>query len=138
VTSVNLVDLIAAKALEQLEATVEPRITAAAAEARATAERQISEWLNQNGGQVTVAPNAVPDKTDARNRAQRTAIQGVISTVVVAVLLAVSGVIGGDGFDWTNLSDWKAVGGAVLGAVLMTVTAYVHRLVSPPGSEPKG
>jgi hypothetical protein len=134
VTSTNLVDLVAAKALEQLEGTVEQRVNAAVAELRATAERQMADWLG-NGGQVVLPPNAVPDKTDARNRAQRTVIQGVISTVVVAVLLAISGVIGGDGFDWTNLGDWKAVGGAALGAVLMTVTAYVHRLVSPPGSD---
>lgn len=131
-TSTNPYELIAERALEQLEAKFEPRITAAAAEAKATAEKQIAEWLG-NGGQVVIAPTSVPDKTDARDRARRTAIQGVISTVIVGVLLAVAGVIGGTGFDFTNLSDWKAVGGAAVGAVLATLTAYVHRLVSPPG-----
>ncbi len=122
----SAIELIADRMLEQIE----PQITAAAADARAKAEQQIAEWL---GSGTVVVPNGVPDKADAKNRALRTAIQGVISTVVVGVLLAVAGVIGGDGFDWTNAADWKAVGGAAIGAVLMAGTAYVHRLVSPPG-----
>ncbi|MBF6277064.1 hypothetical protein [Nocardia nova] len=138
-TGTNVVDLVAKQVLTQIESQVETRITAAATaaatEARAAAERQITEWLG-DGGQVVLSTGDKPDKADARDRARRTAIQGAISTVVVGVLLAVAGVIGGNGFDFTNLSDWKAVGGAAIGAVLAVVTAYVHRLVSPP-DEPK-
>ena len=127
----TVVDLVTARVVDQFRELVEPRILEAIEDARLSAEHRISEILVSTpvGDPVPV----VDQKSDARDRARRTAIQGAISTVVVAVLLAVAGVIGGGGFDYTNLSDWKAVGGAAIGAVLATVTAYVHRLVSPPG-----
>lgn len=127
----TVVDLVTARVVDQFRELVEPRILEAIQDARLSAEHRISEILVSTpvGGPTPV----VDQKSDARDRARRTAIQGAISTVVVAVLLAVAGVIGGSGFDYTNLSDWKAVGGAAIGAVLATLTAYVHRLVSPPG-----
>ncbi|RJO72980.1 hypothetical protein D5S18_22155 [Nocardia panacis] len=133
----NVVDLVAKQVLSQIESQIEPRVTAAATaaaeEARAAAEQQITQWLG-DGGQIVIATGA-EGTADARDRAVRTIIQGAVSTVVVAVLLAVASVIGGNGFDWTNAADWKAVGGAAIGAVLTAVTAYVHRLVKPPAGQ---
>ncbi|NKY48028.1 hypothetical protein [Nocardia cerradoensis] len=126
----TVAEVAAGLALEKIRDQIEPRITAAVTETREAAQRQITEWL-QSGAPAAVS-GAVDGKADARDRAQRTAIQGAISTVVVAILLAVAGVIGGAGFDFTDAGDWKAVGGAAIGAVVTVVTAYLHRLVKPP------
>lgn len=131
----NVVDLVTEKVMETIGDQIEARAVQAAADAKAAAERQIGEWLKSNA--PTPVP-AVDGKADAKNRATRTVIQGAISTVVVAVLLAIVGVIGGDGFDFTTAADWKAVGGAAVGAVVMTVTAYLHRIISPPGGSGDG
>ncbi|WP_067671836.1 hypothetical protein [Nocardia miyunensis] len=122
----NVVDLVTANVLEKLAEHIED----ATRTVQAAAEKQISESL------AALTPVPMSANADARDRAQRTAIQGAVATVVVAVLLAVAGVIGGSGFDITNAGDWKAVGGAALGAVVTVVAAYVHRLVAPPQELP--
>ncbi|MGW5514258.1 hypothetical protein [Nocardia africana] len=129
----TLAEVAAGLALEKIRDQIEPRITAAVTETREAAHKQITEWLQS--GAPAVVSGAVDGKADARDRAQRTVIQGALSTVVVAVLLAVAGVIGGTGFDFTSAGDWKAVGGAALGALFTAVTAYVHRLVKPPAGQ---
>lgn len=123
--SKNVVDLVTDRVLERLS----ERIDDATRTIQAAAEKQISDSL-------AAIPTPVPANADARDRAQRTAIQGAFATVVVAVLLAVAGVIGGGSFDFTNAGDWKAVGGAALGALVTAVAAYVHRLVAPPQELP--
>lgn len=125
----NVVDMVTDRVMGQLRAEIGAHVQAAAeqviADVQQTAEHQIGEFLSG------LVPEPAPT-ADAADRAQRTAIQGVISTVVVAVLLAVAGVIGGGAFDWSSGASWTAVGGAALGAVVTAVTAYIHRLVSPP------
>ncbi|WP_328439096.1 hypothetical protein [Nocardia puris] len=126
----NVVDLVRDQVLEQIQG----RIDAAVRDAEADARRRLETFLADlpRPGEEPPDPRA-----DARERATRTALQGAVATIAVAVLLAVAGVIGGGEFDVTSAGDWKAVAGAAIGAVIAAGTAYVQRLVSPPrgGSE---
>ena len=131
-TQKNVVDLVADKVIEDFHTQIEPRIAEVIEDARAAVDQRVTDFLVSVP--ITAAP-PVDHKTDAKDRAQRTVIQGLVSTVVVAVLLAITGVIGGDGFDIASASDWKAVGGAALGALLTAGVAFVHRLVTPPKGE---
>lgn len=130
----NVVDLVTRQVLEQLPQWAGRQVDRALADARAEASAQFAQFLAdlETSGPAPAAPVEV--KSDARDRAQRTAIQGVVATVVVGVLLAVAGVIG-DGFDFTSGEAWKTVLGAALGAVVAAGTAYVQRLVSPPRNQ---
>ncbi|MCM6777927.1 hypothetical protein NDR87_31485 [Nocardia sp. CDC159] len=130
----NVVDLVADEVIARLREEIASHIAYAAdmarADVHAAARQQFAEFLATLPAPGSAA--AVPAKMDARERAQRTAVQGAVATVAVAVLLAVAGAISGDGFDWASSGDWKAVAGAALGAGIAAGAAYVQRLVSPP------
>lgn len=128
----TVADVVFERLNEEYHDQIAPRLDEVVENARATAEQKITELVMN---MPIAASPPVDHKTDARDRAQRTVIQGALSTVVVAVLLAITGVIGGDGFDIASASDWKAVGGAALGALLTAGMAFVHRLVTPPKGE---
>lgn len=68
---------------------------------------------------------------DARSRAVRTVVQGLISVALVAVAgVVVDQVTPGE------VVDWVALGGAVATAAGTAIAAYVHRLLD--GDEPRG
>lgn len=69
--------------------------------------------------------------SDARSRAVRTVVQGLISVALVAV----AGVVV-DQVTPGQVVDWVALGGAVATAAGTAVAAYVHRLLD--GDEPRG
>lgn len=121
----NVVDLVTEAVLKQVGAQFDAVVRDAQEDARRRWETFLADLPRP--GEVVEDPRA-----DARQRAARTAIQGAIGTVVVAVLLAVAAVIGGGEFDATSAGDWQAVAGAALGAAVAAITAYVQRLVSPP------
>ncbi|BCK58400.1 hypothetical protein [Nocardia wallacei] len=131
----NVVDLVTRQVLERLPEWAGHQVDRALADARAEARARFEEFLAdlETTGPAPAAPPEV--KSDARDRAQRTAIQGAVATVVVAVLLAIAGVVGGSGFDFTSGEAWKTVLGAALGAVVAAGTAYVQRLISPPRNQ---
>lgn len=131
----NVVDLIKAAVLEQIreqvDGAVEDAVRTAQDQARARLDALIAEAPHIIGEAGTVELESADPRPDARNRAARTAFQGAIATVMVAVVLAVAGAIGGD-FDFTSGGDWKAVAGAAIGAAVAAGAAYVQRIVSPP------
>ncbi|RBO82060.1 hypothetical protein [Nocardia puris] len=122
----NVVNLVREQVLEQIESRIAAVVSAAEADARRRLETFLADLPRP--GEEPPDPRA-----DARERATRTALQGALATVVVAVLLAAGTVIAGDGFDFTSGGDWKAVAGAALAAAIAAGTAYVQRLVAPPG-----
>ena len=62
-------------------------------------------------------------KTDAKNRALRTFVQGVLIDLLIAIALTAHGILTAEeGFSWTVL------GMAVLKTVLTTLTSYVMRI----------
>lgn len=70
-----------------------------------------------------------PESTrDARNRAIRTVIQGLLTDVLVAVAIVV--------YDALQTSahspDWKLLGMSVVKTVMITVASYVMRKLRPP------
>lgn len=63
--------------------------------------------------------------SDARSRAVRTVVQGLISVALVAV-----GAVVVDQVTPGEVVDWVALGAAVATAAGTAITAYVHRLLS--------
>ncbi|MBF6326757.1 hypothetical protein IU451_30130 [Nocardia cyriacigeorgica] len=134
----NVVDLVTRAVLERLRAEGVGRVDDIVRAAQADAQRRLDEFLRTLPTMPLPEPEPVDVKTDARERAGRTALQGAIATALVAAVLAVAGVIGGDGFDITSGGDWKAVAGAAIAAVVAAGAAYVQRLVKPPRSTDRG
>ncbi|WP_280447819.1 hypothetical protein [Nocardia cyriacigeorgica] len=134
----SVVDLVTRAVVERFHAEAAGRIDAAVRAAQAEAQQRVDEFLRGLPTMPLPEPEPADTKADARERAGRTALQGVVATVLVAVVLAVAGVIGGDGFDITSGGDWKAVAGAAIAAVVATGAAYVQRLVKPPRSTDRG
>lgn len=134
----NVVDLVTAAVVERLRAEGVGRVDDIVRSAQADAQRRLDEFLRSLPTMALPEPEPVDTKADARERAGRTALQGAAATVLVAVVLAIAGVISGDGFDITSGGDWKAVAGAAIAAVVATGAAYVQRLVKPPRSTDRG
>ncbi|WP_280438935.1 hypothetical protein [Nocardia cyriacigeorgica] len=131
-TPTNVVDLVARTVLERLRAEGVTRVDDIVRATQADAQRRLDEFLRTLPTMPLPESEPVDTKADARERAGRTALQGAIATALVAVVLAVAGVIGGDGFDITSGGDWKAVAGAAVGALVAAGAAYVQRIVKPP------
>ena len=68
---------------------------------------------------------------DARSRAVRTIVQGLISVALVAV-----GAVVVDQVTPGQVVDWVALGTAVATAAGTAITAYVHRLLSGVDLDP--
>jgi len=75
----------------------------------------------------------VPPSTevDARNRAARTFVQGLVTDVVGAVALALVPALSGSDFAWSR-GYWLAVAGLAAKTAILTAVSYVARKVSPP------
>lgn len=79
----------------------------------------------------TAAPAPVSARPDARNRALRTFLQGLlldVAAATVVVLLATFSTI-----EWTG-AYWLAVAGLVGKTVLMATVSYLARRLVPPPS----
>ena len=68
---------------------------------------------------------------DARSRAVRTIVQGLISVALVAV-----GAVDVDQETPGEVVDWVALGTAVATAAGTAITAYVHRILSGVDLDP--
>lgn len=78
-------------------------------------------------------------KSDAKNRAWRTVLQGIVPLVVIpaadAALQVLINALGTGGkFDWGQVS--ASAGVAALTAGLMAYSAYLHRMVLDPSAVP--
>lgn len=118
------VDRIAAQVLSDVQKRAAAAVEAAAAEAVAVAQSAVAAGVGEAVAQ--------PIRNDAKNRAWRTAVQGLIATVVVSVLVALSALASGGGLDLFSSEGWKVVIGTVSGAAIMAVSSYVQRVVNPP------
>ena len=76
---------------------------------------------------------ALPAGADARNRAWRTAAQGVLVDLLAAVALAVGPALAGADFAWTR-AYWLTIGGLAAKTAIQTVVSYAARKVLPPPS----
>lgn len=81
----------------------------------------------------SINPIPVPPSTeaDAKNRALRTFVQGLLTDVIGAVVLAVGPALAGADFAWTR-EYWTAVGLLTAKTVVLSVVSYVSRKVAPP------
>lgn len=68
---------------------------------------------------------------DARNRAWRTFLQGLLVDIILAVTLALSLAASAPDFAWSR-AYWLGVGLALAKTLLTTITAYIMRKVAPP------
>jgi len=130
----NVVELVKAAVLEQIRGQADDAARTAVEQAVADARAHLDALIADAPRIIADGPAIEPEdaRGDAKQRAGRTAIQGAVATVFLAVALTVSGAISGSGFDFTSGGDWKAVAGAAVGAAVAAGTAYVQRIVSPP------
>jgi hypothetical protein len=77
---------------------------------------------------TTYPPSAT---ADARNRAWRTFVQGLLVDIVLAIAGGLSLVLSSPDFAWTG-AYWTAVGLALAKTTLTTIVAYVMRKAAPP------
>lgn len=77
---------------------------------------------------TTYPPSAT---ADARNRAWRTFVQGLLVDVLLAATAGVSLALTSPDFAWTK-TYWIAVGLSLAKTTLTTITAYVMRKAAPP------
>lgn len=137
----NVVDLVADKVLEQFGTDVVDRVVEQVrprleteAEAILTslvdrAQARIAETLTP----ATTPPDSLPSpKADAKDRAWRTLVQGIVATILLAGSTAVGTALTAPEFDLLTWDSWKAAGAAAGTAVLMAILAYVQRLIQPP------
>lgn len=74
-------------------------------------------------------------KLDARNRAWRTLVQGLLIDVLAAVLLVALPAINGSDFAWTA-AFWLTLGGLAAKSALTAALSYIARQVLPPALPP--
>ena len=142
----SIVDLAAQATIERLGPEIVRHLTPVIAEVRTRleseadlvvrqirerAEAEAAERIREAAAQIEKT-TSVPVKKDAKDRAWRTSVQGLIATVVVAVLTAFADLLGGDSVDLLSSAGWKVVLGTVAGAAIMAVSAYVQRILNPP------
>jgi hypothetical protein len=84
-----------------------------------------------------VNPLPIPMSTeqDARNRAARSFIQGMLVDITVALVVAVAPLILGQGFTW-EARWWAAVGLLAAKSVVQSAVSYLARKLVPPPSAP--
>lgn len=153
----NVVDIIARNVIEkvgdEIEARTQAAVQAVSDRVQLEAQRRIDAAVADiptiaiRAAQQAV-PTAVPGelvldtgadvKVDAKDRAWRTLVQGLIVTVILAVVTAFGTAISSDNFDLATWDSWKAAATAAGTAVMISVTAYIQRLVSPPKVERSG
>lgn len=80
-----------------------------------------------NDGIPDLAPEKVGTGQDAKNRALRTFVQGLLSDLLIALVLFLSPIFASDSFDWTA-TDWKVLGLALAKTVVVTVISYIARV----------
>lgn len=94
----------------------------------------MSHYLDENGdGMPDVAPDPELDSTpvvgaaaDAKNRAARTFVQGLLTDLLVAAVLFAFPIFAGGSFDWTK-SDWKVIGLSLAKTIVVTLLSYLAR-----------
>lgn len=77
-------------------------------------------------------PSTRPAQVDARARAGRTLLGGLVTTVILAVLGALGAAIAAPEFDVFSWGSWAGILQTLATVAVMAVVSFVQRLVSPP------
>lgn len=120
----------------QLEA--QRRIESAVAEASTIATQAALEAIpTQFSGELVVDENPATDakadaKADAKDRAWRTLAQGIVVTVLVAIVTAFGTAVSSPEFELLTWDSWRTAATTAGTAAMISIVAYIQRLVSPP------
>lgn len=149
----NVVDIIARNVIEKVGDEIEARTQAAV---QAVTERMELEAKKRIDAAVADIPHiairaaeqatptpipgelvdtgrpGVDAKSDAKDRAWRTLAQGLVVTVLLAIITAFGTAVAAPEFDLLTWDSWRAAATAGGTAAVMAVAAYVQRLTSPP------
>lgn len=149
----NVVDIIARNVIEKVGDEIEARTQAAV---QAVTERMELEAKKRIDAAVADIPHiairaaeqatptpipgelvdtgrpGVDAKSDAKDRAWRTLAQGLVVTVLLAIITAFGTAVAAPEFDLLTWDSWRAAATAGGTAAVMAVAAYVQRLISPP------
>lgn len=68
----------------------------------------------------------VSTKRDARNRALRVFVYGLLTDVSLAVLLFLLPIFGSSSTDWSTL-DWRVIGLSLIKTVVMAILSFLAR-----------
>lgn len=82
---------------------------------------------------VNQIPAPASTEADAKNRAFRTFVQGLLTDVLAAVVLAVAPALAGADFAWTR-EYWTAVALLAAKTVVLSVVSYISRKAVPPAT----
>lgn len=122
---------------ERVQAEAERRIEAAVAEIPQIAIRAAGQSAGTPIPGELVLDSGVDARADAKDRAWRTLVQGLFVTVILAVVTAFGTAVAAPDFDLLTWDSWKAAATAAGAAVMISITAYIQRLISPPKSAGK-
>lgn len=150
----NVVDIIARNVIEkvgdEIEARTQAAVQAVSERVQIEAQRRIDAAVAdiptiafraaQQAVPVPVQGELVIDehpdaKSDARDRAWRTLAQGLVVTVILAIITAFGTAVAAPEFDLLTWDSWRAAATAGGTAAVMAVAAYIQRLISPPKAE---
>lgn len=136
-----VVDIVTERVLERLPGVIEERVAPVVDGIVADVERRLTDLISAAAPPIPefrteeLTPIVIDDpKADARDRARRTLLQGLVATIVVAGILAVAGAFQG-GFDFLDAGAWKTVAGAAVGAMLAAAGSYIQRFIDPPAGQ---
>ena len=74
--------------------------------------------------------------TDAKTRAGRTLVQGLVIAVLLAVAGVITNVIGGwTGHDFTDITQWSLLATALIQAVLTSAASFIQRTLEGERNE---
>jgi len=150
----NVVDIITRAVVEKLGDEIDARsqqvVQAVTTRLEAEAQRRIDEAVAAIP-QIAIRaveqtqPLPIPGElvhdpapdahADARDRAWRTLVQGLVVTVVLAVVTAFGAAVAAPGFDLLTWDSWRAAATSGGTAAVMAAAAYIQRLVQPPRGE---
>ncbi|WP_418345282.1 hypothetical protein [Rhodococcus pyridinivorans] len=113
---------------DRIQEEAQKRIDAAVKDIPQIAIRSAIRTAEQS--QTEAGP--VDVKADARDRAWRTLVQGFAVTIILAVITAFGTAVTAPEFDLLTWDSWKAAATAAGTAGMISVAAYIQRLIQPP------
>mgnify|MGYP007004568483 CR=1 FL=1 len=127
----NAIDLIAEEVTQRLRGEFRQHVEGLVTAAKQDADAILADFAARLE-RVDVSPEA--PKSDAKDRAWRTLLQGLLATILLAGTGAVADALTSESFDITHVGDWKfAITGAAT-AVTTAALSYVMRFIQPPRS----
>ncbi|BDB62348.1 hypothetical protein [Rhodococcus sp. RDE2] len=149
----NVIDIITRQVIEKVGDEIESRTQAAVRSVVEQAQKELVELVGAStpppqepvpsvivgagggGGSSSFPSVSVPQfsaKADAKDRAWRTLVQGIVVTVILAVITAFGAAVAAPDFDLLTWDSWKAAATAGGTAAVMAIVAYFQRLLNPP------